>query len=232
MSSDALENDDSIEDLPLWPSRPRFGRFWKASFRNVFSSEPPRLDFGVPGAPFWSPWDFKNIAFSWRGSSNSSFSLFSLGTSPGDKKIIPKRLKLPPQDFQKIPQRSLATLRSGPGEPQEAPESSPRELSGDLWASKRSPGVGVVLGASEPHFGAPRASFTNLFKLFQTFSSLFSSLFFLSFIVYVILLIFLSSFFSRLPSLCSRVSSRFSSVYLASLYYWDFKIQEIVTSRI
>ena len=56
MSSDALENDDSIEDLPLWPSRPCFGRFWKASFRNVFSSEPPRLDFGVPGAPFWSPW--------------------------------------------------------------------------------------------------------------------------------------------------------------------------------
>ena len=170
MSSDALENDDSIEDLPLWPARPRFGRFWKAPFRNVFSSEPPRLDFGVPGAPFWSPWDFNNIAFSWRGSSNSSFSLFSLGTSPGDKKIIPKRLKLPPQDCQKIPQRSLATLRSGPGEPQEAPESSLRERSGELWAAKRFPGV--VLGASGPHFGAPKPSFT----YFLTFPHLLFSL--------------------------------------------------------
>ena len=206
MSSDALENDDSIEDLPLWPSRPRFGRFWKASFRNVFSSEPPRLDFGVPGAPFWSPWDFKNIAFSWRGSSNSSFSLFSLGTSPGDKKIIPKRLKLPPQDFQKIPQRSPAALRRAPAEPQEPPETTPRELSGYPWASKKSPGV--VLGTSGPHFRAPRASFTYYFSLFQTFSSLF----FLSFLISVIMLILSSSLFSRLPSLCSRLSSRFSLV--------------------
>ena len=182
--------------------------------------------FGTILASFWSPWDLNNIAFSLRGSSNSSFSLVSPSASPGDKKITPKRSKLPPQDVQKVPQRSPGALRSAPGEPQEPPKTTPRELSGYPWASKRSPGV--VLGASGPHFGAPRASFTYYFSLFQTFSSLF----FLSFLISAIMLILFSSLFSRLPSLCSRLSSRFSSVYPAGLYYWDFKIQDIVTSRI
>ena len=182
--------------------------------------------FGTILASFWSPWDLNNIAFSLRGSANSSLSLFSLSTSPGDKKIINKRSKKAPQALQKVPQRSPGALRSVPGEPQEPPKTTPRELSGYPWASKRSPGV--VLGASGLHFGAPRASFTYYFSLFQTFSSLFS----LSFLISVIMFILFSSLFSRLPSLCSRLYSRFSSVYPTVLYYWDFKIQEIVTSRI
>ena len=164
--------------------------------------------FGTILASCWSPWDLKNIAFSLRGSSNSSFSLVSLRTQPWVTKFIPKGSKLPPQDAQKVPQRSPGALRRAPGEPQEPPETTPRELLGYPWASKRSPGV--VLGASGPHFGAPRASFTNFTLLFQTFfslfSSLFSSLFFLSFLVYVFIFI-LSCLFSLLSSPFSFRSS-------------------------
>ena len=140
--------------------------------------------FGTILASCWNPWDLKNIAFSLRRSSHSSFSLVSLRTQPWVTKFIPKGSKLPPQDAQKVPQRSPRALRRAPGESQEPPETTPRELLGYPWASKRSPGV--VLGASGPHFGAPRAGFTYFSSLFQTFSSLFSSLFFLSFLVYVL----------------------------------------------
>ena len=130
-----------------------------------------------------------------------------LWTSPGDKNISPKRSKLPAQDFQKVPQRSLGALRSAPGEPQEAPESSPRELSGDLWASKKTPGV--VLAVSEPHFGTPGASFI----CFSNFSKpfLLSSLLF-SFSLFSYMLFFTLSFLiSFLVSLLSaRVSLRAS----------------------
>ena len=71
--------------------------------------------FGTILSSVWSSWDLKNIAFSLRGSSNSSLSLFSLSTSPGDKKVTPKRSKLPPQDLQKVLQRSLGALRSATG---------------------------------------------------------------------------------------------------------------------
>ena len=107
-----------------------------------------------------------------------NFSLFTCRTPLWDMKLTSKSTKCSSQAFQKVAQRSPGALRSGPGEPQEAPESSPRELSGDLWVSKRSPGV--VLGASEPHFGAPRACFTYL-SSFSKPSRLSSLLFSFSF---------------------------------------------------
>ena len=96
-----------------------------------------------------------------------------------------------------VTQRSPGALRSVPGEPQELPETTPRDLLGYPWASKKTPGV--VLEASGPHFGAPRAIFAYFSLLFQTFSSLFSSFFFFSFLVYVNIFI-LSCLFSLLSS--------------------------------
>ena len=126
--------------------------------------------FGTILTSFWSPWDLKNLAFSLRGSSNSSFSLFSLRTLPGRMEIIEQMSKLHTQAPQKLSQSSPGALRSLPGEPQELPKTTPGALGGHPWASKGSPGV--VLEASKPHFGALRASFCQFFLLFQSLSQM------------------------------------------------------------
>ena len=132
--------------------------------------------------------------------------------------------------LQKVPQRSPGALRSAPGEPPKPPQTTPGELSEYPWASKKTPGV--VLGASEPHFGAPGARFTYFSHFSKPF--LLSSLLF-SFSLFSYMLFFSSSVllsFLVSHSLRSRLSSRFSSVYPAVLHYWDFNIKEIATSRI
>ena len=103
--------------------------------------------FGTILTSFWSPWDLKNHAFSLRGSSNSSFSLFSLRTLPGRMEIIEKRSNLHTQAPKKLSQ----TARERSGASRESPKSPPERPTGLL---------GWVFGALGPQVGAPRVSFT------------------------------------------------------------------------
>ena len=134
-----------------------------------------------------------------------AFRYFRVGSHLGTRTSRKKRSKCSAKASQMVPQRNPGALKSVPREPHEPPKTTPQEHLVDPWASKRSPGV--VLGASGPHFGAPRVSFTLFPLLFRSRSSLVSSLFSSP--------LFLS-FFSRLsfmlscsPSLLS-VSSLFS----------------------
>ena len=171
----------------------------------------------------WSPWDLKNIAFSLRGSSNSSFSLFSPRRLLGNTKIIPQSSKLHAQAPRKVSQRSPRALWSIPGEPQELPKITPGALGGHPRASKRSPGV--VLEASGPHFGTPRARLGQFFLLVQSLSALFVSLFYLASLFFSADTSLLSSVVSLQNALVSLLASRFSSISPAARRFsrsdWD-----------
>ena len=109
-------------------------------------------------ASFWSPWDLKNIAFFIeRVSKFKLVAIFALDAALGPQNH-PKTLQIsvpsPPKGTPEEPRSAQERPRRDP----KPPKTTPRELSGYPWASKNSPGV--VLGASGPHFGAPRASFT------------------------------------------------------------------------
>ena len=84
---------------------------------------------------------------------------------------------------------SPGALRTAPGEPPKPPQTTPGELSGYPWASKRTPGV--VLGTSGPHFGTPGP----FLPVFLTFPDLLFSLLF--------------SFFSLFSRICCSFHPRF-----------------------
>ena len=155
--------DPPPEELEIEGNRPQAGlEGSQGTLCSLFASSllffVPLASFGTILVLFWHPWDLKNIAFSLRGSSNSSFSLFSWWKPPWDTKLTSKSSKCSAQAPQMVPQRSPGALKSVPGEFQKPPKTTPREHFGDPWASKNP--QGVVLGVSGPHFGPPRVSFT------------------------------------------------------------------------
>ena len=84
--------------------------------------------FGTILTSFWSPWDLKNLAFSSRMSSNSSFSLFSPRTPPESTKIIekgppstPKGITEEPRSAQKLPGRAPRASQNHPQSALRAP---------------------------------------------------------------------------------------------------------------
>ena len=80
--------------------------------------------FGTILTSFWSPWDLKNLAFSLRRSSNSSFSLFSLRKPPESTNIIKKGHPRSPKGITEEPR----SAQKRPGRPQEPPKTTPNAL--------------------------------------------------------------------------------------------------------